>query len=463
MKAGMHVIMILALIILSNPVTGQEKDTLHLVYERRTESTPDSIVLKRNFGKAIVRQFIANAIPFSVNYFIRNQEFSKVDFGSIRNNLSLKSLQWDSDPFFNNQFSHPYHGSFYFNAFRAEGYSFWSAAPATFAGSVIWELAGEKDRPSSNDLINTTLGGMVFGEMTHRLSSRVITDPSNNKNSFLHIVGLLIDPMNALTYSKKNKLRSALFRDTTVTQMSLTAGSRKYRPGDIKSLVPGWDQWFTRLSIIYGDRFSQVKHPFDYFSFQLELGSASPSLLNTAHISGALTGRSFLVSSRTRFAILLLLDYDYFQNPGISYGMQSFHWGQLIQYAFNSENRVEAGVNIVLIPLAAITDGSVYEPGKRAYDYGSGTGVAFSASLLVKNRLKLNSTWRSGIINTIDGKSLEYKLTHFTYGLQLNLIKNVGLFYEWNHYSARSKNKNEIPGNTVYLSRRFAFTYSFQL
>jgi hypothetical protein len=35
-------------------------------------------------------------------------------------------------------------------------------------GSATWEFFGETNKPSLNDFINTTLGGIAFGEMFHR-------------------------------------------------------------------------------------------------------------------------------------------------------------------------------------------------------------------------------------------------------------------------------------------------------
>src|SRR6478736_1119539 len=78
---------------------------------------------------------------------------------------------YDRDDFNTNQFSHPYHGSLYFDAARSNGFNYWESGLFTLAGSAIWECCMENTAPSINDLINTTLGGMTRGEISYRLAT----------------------------------------------------------------------------------------------------------------------------------------------------------------------------------------------------------------------------------------------------------------------------------------------------
>jgi hypothetical protein len=63
---------------------------------------------------------------------------------------------------------HPYQGNNYFTAGRANGLDFWESSALTAFGSATWEFFGETARPSLNDFVNTTLGGIALGEMFHR-------------------------------------------------------------------------------------------------------------------------------------------------------------------------------------------------------------------------------------------------------------------------------------------------------
>jgi hypothetical protein len=185
----------------------------------------------RHFPVATSKVMMANVIPFSVNYFIRRVPFSFVSIKSIANNLKPKGWEWDEDRFFNNQFSHPYHGSLYFNAFRSEQYNFWQSSAATLGGSLLWEIAGERDKGSPNDLINTTLGGMAWGEILHRLAMRFTRNwRTGRRKNALDIIGIALDPMNSFSSLINKKRRMALVGvfDITEMRLELSSGARQY-------------------------------------------------------------------------------------------------------------------------------------------------------------------------------------------------------------------------------------------
>ena len=117
-------------------------------------------------GELMIVQFI----PWGFTKWVTEGEWSNISFRTWSDNLKFP-WQWDNNKFNNNQFAHPYHGSLYFNAGRANGYNFWESAPWAFGGSLMWELFGEVWAPSPNDLANTTLGGITLGEMLFRFSS----------------------------------------------------------------------------------------------------------------------------------------------------------------------------------------------------------------------------------------------------------------------------------------------------
>jgi hypothetical protein len=92
---------------------------------------------------------------------------------SIRRNLNPKVWNFEigqgGDTFLTNQFIHPYAGGMYFASARSNNISFyWSFLFSAF-GSITWETLGETDSPASSDLINTAFGGLVMGEILHRL------------------------------------------------------------------------------------------------------------------------------------------------------------------------------------------------------------------------------------------------------------------------------------------------------
>ena len=96
-----------------------------------------------------------------------------VGFDSIRENLK-NGFEWDDNSFSANNFRHPYQGSLYFGAARANGYDFYESSMFAFAGSWLFEYAGEAHHPSINDWINTAVGGITIGESLYRLSDMIL-------------------------------------------------------------------------------------------------------------------------------------------------------------------------------------------------------------------------------------------------------------------------------------------------
>jgi hypothetical protein len=94
---------------------------------------------------------------------------------SVKKNLKHKFL-WDNDNFDTNLFAHPYCGRLYFNEAQSNGLNFWQSIPFAVGGSYLWEMVCEKQPPSLNDIdiIATPIGGIALGEMTHRISLRII-------------------------------------------------------------------------------------------------------------------------------------------------------------------------------------------------------------------------------------------------------------------------------------------------
>ena len=136
----------------------------------------DTLAPKKYFSRAAGELVLAQAAPFLFDRYITRKAYARISFGSIGHNLQPSSWTWDDDGFQTNQIGHPFHGSLFFNAFRSNGYSFWQSVPAAFAGSYIWETFAENQAPSPNDFINTGFGGIVLGEMTHRMSARLVNN-----------------------------------------------------------------------------------------------------------------------------------------------------------------------------------------------------------------------------------------------------------------------------------------------
>ena len=158
-----------------------------------------------------------------------NRHTDGTDFDSnlstIRRNLH-SSWVVDRDPFEVNQLGHPYQGSMYHAFARSAGLNYWESLGYTFAGSALWEIAGENSLPSRNDQINTGIGGSFLGEILFRLANLTLSHDS-------------LPPF---------------WRETAAGLISPSTAFNRLAFGDrFKGLFPANDPvYFSRLQIGYG-------------------------------------------------------------------------------------------------------------------------------------------------------------------------------------------------------------------
>ena len=98
------------------------------------------------FTKADFRHgAIAAGEVFSFNIFITTfnrvvtrSEFADISLSTMAHNITHLWV-WDQDEFEINQIGHPYQGSVYFAAGRANGFNFWQSFVFAAFGSLMWE------------------------------------------------------------------------------------------------------------------------------------------------------------------------------------------------------------------------------------------------------------------------------------------------------------------------------------
>jgi hypothetical protein len=87
-----------------------------------------------------------------------------------RAKLSGRDVVLDDNLFNTNAVAHPVAGALYYQLARGNGLSAGASFLTSVIGSTIWEYFVEfNEKPSTNDLILTPVGGAVIGEATYRL------------------------------------------------------------------------------------------------------------------------------------------------------------------------------------------------------------------------------------------------------------------------------------------------------
>src|SRR5919108_3695226 len=134
--------------------------SLHAV---QMDSTPP-----RRSLVALGQTLALNTLVNRVDAWVRNRAWARVGTRAWGRNIQY-GWDWDEDAFPTNMFAHPYHGSLYFNAGRSNGLGFFESVPLAFLGSWTWEYFAETERPSLNDFLMSSFGGVEIGEIFRRI------------------------------------------------------------------------------------------------------------------------------------------------------------------------------------------------------------------------------------------------------------------------------------------------------
>jgi hypothetical protein len=110
-----------------------------------------------------------NGLFTGITGYVLNYPWAHPTAEGIRENFLNGAIWEKTDGFKVNQIGHPWQGSLYFNAGRANEFSFYESMTFSAFGSVAWEMICESTAPSLNDMITTTFAAAPVGEMLHRL------------------------------------------------------------------------------------------------------------------------------------------------------------------------------------------------------------------------------------------------------------------------------------------------------
>ena len=359
-------------------------------------------------ARAVTSAVVFELIPYSVNRWVVETPWSRTTLHSWSNNLR-GGWGWDTDHFAVNQFAHPYSGNLSFNSARTNGYGFWGSAPFALAGSVAWEYFGETTRPSVNDLVNTTLGGITLGETTYRLSSLILDAGSTGTTRIIREVGAaLVDPPRALARIMDGDATrvgtNPSGRLPSVVSSQVEVGYQRLTHGRAKSPLRGLDQPFAYYALNYGDPMGRDVHgPFSSFRLDGTFGAAASGILSQLRAVGFLGERELRGDSTTHHRLALAMHYHYFNNAAFVSGGQGFSGVLLSRYPLGGRNALRSEAWLMGVVLAAVKSdygapaSAIANETARNYDYGPGAGgrvqVAFDHAARSSVEASYQATW----------------------------------------------------------------------
>ena len=374
-------------------------------------------VIPKKVGRAAWELVLVQLIPWSFNHFVRDAEWATIGPDVWWTNLQ-NPWQWDNNAFLNNQFSHPYHGSLYYNVARTNGFNFWESSLWSFGGSFMWEVMGEQWAPAPNDLLNTGMGGITLGEMLFRVSSLVLDNTATGfERTMREIGGFALDPVRGF-----NRLLDGQMNDVTQNppdwrpdkiRGSLDFGLRHSEGNRGTGDKVSGDQFHVQFDLDYGNSVDDLsKKPFSFFEASVGVAEKfnGSRALQDLHARGSLGARTLSESSKSIHRLAAFITYDFFGQPFFEFGAQGFQGGLVSRWGDAEGVRLHTELLSVFQPVAALqSDYFVTEEG-RDYDYGMSLGGRGLARVTKQGfgYLEANANWLwTGIISGFNGDHIQ--------------------------------------------------------
>lgn len=329
-----------------------------------------------SFWQAASGVAAVNGLTWFYNWHVQRWSWANVGTQSWWENLR-GGFGWDDDVFGANQLAHPYHGSLYFNAARSSGYGFWGSTPFVAAGSLTWELFTETVRPSTNDLITTTLGGIALGEVSHRLSELLTSNRSVTAGR--QFGAFVVSPVSRAQSLIHGTNRGRSFRGPESSAALVAIGQR--RDAGFSGGAPTGSRPFVGLTFQYGSVFEEsLSRPYDAFEFSLYLSPNEQVVLTHVSVSGFLARQPLARWRKGQLLAGLFQHYDYDDLPFIRSSSQSLSGALLYRQTAGTRMHADLGLHLELVPLGTVSSeyGLVR---RRDYDFGHGIGGRISAAL----------------------------------------------------------------------------------
>jgi hypothetical protein len=398
---------------------GQTAPLALPAFGQDTTTCPQCVIPKK-IGRAAWELVLTQLIPWSFNHFVRDAEWASISPAVWWTNLQ-NPWQWDNNAFLNNQFSHPYHGSLYFNVGRTNGFNFWESSLWSFGGSFMWEIMGEQWAPAPNDLLNTGMGGITLGEMLFRASSLALDNTATGfERTMREIAGTLLDPVRGF-----NRILDGQMNDVTQNpadwrpsknRASLDMGNRHSSGNRGTGPKNSGDQFFVELELDYGDSIDDLdKKPFSFMEVSVGLAEKfnGSRAIQDLHARGSLAAKTVGQTDKAVHRLAAFMTYDFFGQPSFEYGAQGFQGGLVSRFGKPDGLRLHTELLGVFQPVAALQSDYFLTEEGRDYDYGVSMGSTALARLTKQGfgYLEAQGTWLwTGIISGFNGDHNQYSL-----------------------------------------------------
>jgi len=376
---------------------------------------------KRVFAPIIASEVIGlNVFVWGWDYYVLDKTYARTGPSYWKRNFR-EGWEWDHNHWAINFYGHPYQGSMYYATARAGGYDFYASMLWAALGSSTWEMFAETEYPSKNDLIMTSIGGSVYGEILYRMSRKIYG--INEVPWYQQLAAFVVEPAGVLQRKMFGNRDGRTGNTAMDLALYLGLGRRTgslYRFGseDEDNLDNDWRDKHVMfgMDIEYGHPYTKVKRPFDYFTVlgALELGENG----NVGHLD--VTGKLANIGAHGRghwVDFATYLDYDTFYGDFATIGTISLGGGIDFALWLTPAMRFRMTNQLYWIILGTTDMGyddiikaknPKYKSDMDNYQYSMGAKYALAMELMLGRRFTLSNDMYLDALRTIPGSLPQY-------------------------------------------------------
>ncbi|ATB49506.1 DUF3943 domain-containing protein [Corallococcus macrosporus] len=363
---------------------------------------------------------------------VLGKPYADISLETMRRNLT-DGWVWDEDAFATNAFGHPYQGSLAYTAARSNGFGFWGSVPFTVASSVLWELFMESESPSTNDLITTSIGGVVLGEVLHRTALAILDE--GEPTLARSVISLLVEPVGGINRFLFGRRKNDFFPvpgSFLQGMAGVTSNVDNYNDIDgTRFDVPNQLEGHLGVEVVYGPpqlTSGDYDQPFDYFTLTARMGFSRDTLTVGFFSRGLLYGDRFQFRSVSGLWGLMA-GYD-FANPNtLRVSTVSLGIGGVAQVPLTSQLTLDSTATVAGVPFGH--GGGLTSPeSARDYHFGPGAQSAFELGLVRRGVGRVGVSVRNYLISgAFLGEGVEL-ITYATARAELLLAGQHGVALE---------------------------------
>lgn len=413
---------------------------------------------------AVGQALAVNLVINRADAWLFDWDWARVNFESWSRNLEL-GWQWDETQFGINMFVHPYHGSLYVDAARANCLSYWEAIPVAFLGSWTWEFFGEKWRPSLNDFWMTGFGGVAMGEMLHRVSRAIIDEEATGGERITReLAALAVNPVGGLNRLVRGQWTgrgvNPVDRLPESYMFRAKAGGRTVRE-DGSPAGPTTSPTLL-LDVAYGDIFeTESEAPFDVINVLAQV-SPDGGGLNILRAVGRLYGKDLSDrDSWQRHQVVISQRFDYVNNPVYHFGEQSLEVGLQSLWRVGPSGfrlRTRLAGDVVLLGAIDALDAGL---GQRAIDYGPGLGVIAELALERAGTTYVSLYNRVRYLRSVSGAPANHNILFSGLDVTIPVTSQLGIGAYMSGDRRRSYYEDFPKDERSYLETRIYLSWTF--